>query len=352
MAATARALPSDADVREALAAALEQAGLGAIAELRRRPSSYRTSFPIDDVDVTLADGAELALVFKQLGRDALEDEARRAKPDFLDDPLREPAVYASVLAPAGLGTARLYGSVCDPGVERYWLFVERVQGLELFQVGDRGLWEATARWLAEMHARLAPDLERHRDAGRLLDYDARYLRSWIERAVEFARDSRGAAERQALDRLRSGYDDVVEELLALPRTVIHGELYASNVLVDTRGAAARVCPVDWELAAAGPGLVDLAALVSGGWSEADREAIASAYRTTIGAATAGGAQGSDGAAAAGNVTDGGWRDLDLCRLHLAVQWLGWAPATDWTPPEGHRHDWLGDALSLAEALDI
>lgn len=334
MSATVTARPTDGEVREALAPALRDAGLGAIAELRRRPSSYTTSFPIDEIDVTLADGAELALVFKQLGWGALADEARRAKPAFLHDPRREPGVYASVLASARLGTAHLYSSICDPD-ERYWLFVERVEGLELYQVGDRALWEATARWLAGMHRQLAPDLERHRDGGRLLDYDARYYRSWIERAAEFARAGGASARRQGLDRLRARYDDVVEELLGLPTTVIHGELYASNVLVDASTPTPRVCPVDWELAAAGPGLVDLAALVSGSWSDTDREAIASAYRTAAG----------EGAAGAG------WRELDLCRLHLAVQWLGWAPA-DWVPPEDHRHDWFSEAMSLAESLNV
>ena len=36
-------------------------------------------------------------------------------------------------------------------------------------------------------------------------------------------------------------------------------------------------------------------------------------------------------------------DLARCRLHLALQWLGWSP--DWRPPPEHAHDWLGEALS-------
>ena len=31
-------------------------------------------------------------------------------------------------------------------------------------------------------------------------------------------------------------------------TFIHGEFYASNVLVNITGGKLRVCPVDWELA--------------------------------------------------------------------------------------------------------
>jgi Ser/Thr protein kinase RdoA (MazF antagonist) len=321
----------------ALESALAQAGWPRPERLERAPSEYRTSFPIEDLDVRLENGSRLQVVFKQLGWKSLDESARRAKPDFLHDPLREPSVYASLLAPAELGTPRLYGSFSDPPTDRFWLFLERVAGVELYQVGDVALWQETARWLARMHARFPAELDRRRGEGRLLDYDAAYYRRWIDRALEFAgAHPDAAARRTGLSWLAERYDAAIDDLLDLPKTVIHGELYASNVLVEARDGEPRVriCPVDWELAATAPGLVDLAALVSGAWSSADRQAIVSAY-----------AEESGGDLAASR------RGLDLCRLHLAVQWLGWAPA-DWEPPEDHRHDWLGEAVSLAEALDL
>jgi aminoglycoside phosphotransferase (APT) family kinase protein len=42
-----------------------------------------------------------------------------------------------------------------------------------------------------------------------------------------------------------------------------------------------VCPVDWEMAAVGPGLVDLAALSAGGWTAPEREALALAYYAAL-----------------------------------------------------------------------
>jgi hypothetical protein len=93
------------------------------------------------------------------------------------------------------------------------------------------------------------------------------------------------------------------------------------------------------MAAVGPGLVDLAALVAGGWSAQERTALAMAYFEES------------------TLRDAGWSGeaqflsaLDYCRLHLAVQWLGWSPA--WSPPPEHAHDWLREALGLAEKLEL
>jgi hypothetical protein len=321
---TAPPTPSDAELAETLAGILEEAGVGSVREVRRRPSEYRTSFPLEELDAELADGSRLRIAFKQLDWDCLDEQARLAKPGFLHDPEREPAVYEVVLPRAPLGPPRHYGSVLDPPSGRHWLFIEWVEGRELYQVGELELWCAAARWLAEMHVSL-DDPGSHLGPGRLIEYDAGYYRRWMDRALEFA----GAS----LDSLAERYEPVVEAMLSMPKTVIHGEFYASNVLVADGPEGTRVAPVDWELAAVAPGAVDLAALVSGNWPEADREKIVAAYRSA--AAPAGLSR----------------RDLDFARLHLAVQWLGWAPP-GWVPPEGQRHDWLAEALELAESLGL
>ncbi len=298
----------------------------------RSSSPYRTSFPIEKVRVKLKERGPVTLGFKQLDWDLLSPAAQLAKPRFLHDPEREPEVYRALLPEAPAGPPEFFGSVLQ--ADRHWLFVEWVEGRELFQVGERELWEEAARWLARFHVALAPERERHRGEARLLDHDAPFYRRWIERAREFAPDVR------AIGWLAARHEQVVEALLAMPRTVVHGEFYASNVLVAPdfehtplgQESDARVAPVDWELAAVGTGLGDLAALVSG-WSEGDREAIAAAY------------------AAESGVPPFDKRDLDLARLQVAIQWLGWAPS-EWEPPERQRHDWLGEAVALAEELEL
>jgi len=307
-----------------------------VVRLEHRPSAYRSSFAIEELDAWLEDGTALCLLVKDVSRDALLAAARRVKPAFLHDPRREIETYRDVLAPARLGTAVCYGAVLGPPEGRAWLFLERVSGRELYQVGEFAAWQQAARWLAGLHARFAGATRGLPPTVPLLRYDGDFYRLWLRRAREFAP---APAARRGLDRLAGRYDEVVERLLGLPLTFLHGEFYASNVLVEETADGVRVCPVDWEMAAIGPGLADLAALTAGDWTEEQRTALALAYHAALARA------GDEPAPTAPFLAA-----LDCCRLHLAVQWLGWAPG--WSPPAGQRQDWLGEALRLADKLGL
>jgi aminoglycoside phosphotransferase (APT) family kinase protein len=333
MKAAPLSVPTDDEVRRALGAVLSKADAGVALEIQRGRSEYRSTFPLENLRVTLAHGGSLRLAFKRLQREGLSRQARLAKPSFLFDPAREPAVYRTVLPDAPAGPPRCFGSVAK-GAGETWLFVEWVEGRELYQVGDRALWVHVARWLGDLHGSLAPGLERRVKQARLLEHDAAYYERWIARARRFAAaGGHGSDAARFLDGLAKRYDEIVDALLALPRTVVHGDFFASNVLVAGAADAVRVAPVDWEMAAVGSGLTDLAALISGDWTEAEREQMTAAYASRPG------------------VAPFSSRELDLARLQLAVQCLGWAPA-DWVAPEGHRHDWLADAVTLAQRLDV
>lgn len=307
-----------------------------IVALTRRPYVYSTSYLLEELDVQLDDGTRLELLFKDLTTAGMLEGAHTHKPGFLYDPLREIEAYRSVLPLEPLGTARCYG-VLD-GAGRYGLFLERVPGQELYDVGDTAVWADVARWLARMHDRFTNRVEQlHRTHGRLLQYDAAYYRRWLDRAQTSSASTVGDEGRgPALSRVASALEGALDRLSRTPTTFLHGELYASNVLVAQQAAGRRVCAVDWEMAGLGPGLLDLAAL-SSGWDEANRRAIALAYR-------------------AGLQPCPGWPPgeeellalLDSASLCLSVQWLGWSPG--WSPPAEHARDWLGEAVRLAERL--
>ncbi|HWD10239.1 MAG TPA: phosphotransferase [Solirubrobacteraceae bacterium] len=326
--------PADDELRDAVRAMLAQAGAGEPTGIARRRSEYRSSFPLEELKVELASGGELRLALKRLAWDALSRDGRLAKPRFLFDAAREPAVYRQLEALAPAGPPRYMGSIPAADGNGCWLLVEWVAGRALHEVGEFSQWVAVARWLGAFHAALARCLEVHVEPMRLLDHDAAYYRRWMQRAREFApADDVSPGAAAFLEWLSRRHDGILEALLELPRTVIHGDFNAANVLVSGPGESLRVAPVDWELAASGPGLMDLAALISGGWSAAEQERMVDAY------------------AAVDGVASFTARALLLARLQLAVQWLGWAPP-EWIAPEAQRHDWLADASELAERLEI
>jgi hypothetical protein len=315
-----------------------------IVGLERRPSAYSTSFAIEEMDVRLQDGTTLQLLFKDLSQHSMLESARRFKPAFLYDPMREIETYQTILGPSRLGTATCYGEIVDHRAGRYGLFLEKVPGLELYQVGDLATWKRVAEWLAAMHDRFAGRTGSLAQVARLLRYDANFYRRWMDRARASLRRAEpplpGDAWR-SIERLAGNYDRVTGRLARLPVTFIHGEFYASNVLVHEGGEGLRVCPVDWEMAAVGPGLIDLAALTAGGgWTAEEKTALSMAYHAELAPHAV-----------------GRWADpeefllaLDHCRLHLAVQRLGWA--SGWSPQPEHAQDWLGEALGLAEKLGL
>jgi hypothetical protein len=310
------------------------ANLAKIVRLESQPCADRTSFNLLDLEIELADGTVLRLLLKDLGMKNLHETARRVKPRFLYDPLREIKTYQEILAPKHLGTARFYGAVVSPDEDRYWLFLEKIPGLRLGQARDHSAWLQAARWLAQLHSRFAGASDTLNRSAPLLRYDSDYYRVWLDRMAAF---QCVGLQQGVLETLAGSYDRVIERLIRLPSTLLHGEFYPSNILVQETREGSQIRPVDWETAAVGPGLVDLAALTSGAWTERDRTEMATAYHDTL---------LSEGMASLP------FNDLllalDDCRLHLAIRWLGWA--ADWVPPPENVHDWLKEAIALAEKM--
>lgn len=341
---TGESAVSTGDLRPRLEDALSRhfGARRSIARLERRPAARGSSYALEELDLSLADGTRLRLVFKDLSRRSMLRDGQRAKPVFLYDPLREIRVYHRLLASRSLGTATCYGTVVEPARERYWLFLERVEGVELYEIGDLTTWQEAATWLAGLHSCFPPGprLADLAQAVHLVPYGSDFYRLWLERARAFLTRAPvylAGPERRRLERLILNYPRVVERLAELPVAVIHGEFYASNVLVRAGPGERRICPVDWEMAALGPGLIDLAALAAGGWTEDQRRALAQAYYTELAPGKWSGIE---------SLLDA----LDYCRLHLAVQWLGWSGV--WSPPPQQAHNWLADALLLAEKLGL
>lgn len=311
-----------ATVDELLHHAVHQAGGGTvrILEIRRRPWAYGSSHQLESIELQLDDGSTFELLAKTHvhgGTGVPGEDARDAR--------REVVAYSKFLREGDTGAPAFYGAIRDASSTT--LLLERIEGTELYQLGDPEAWFAAARWLARLHARFHDATK----ATGLLDRDRAWYEMRWQRALEVAdRSDEGSDARVAM--LEADYFGAVDRLLELPRTIVHGEFYPANILVQSSPKGPRIRPVDWEMAGLAPGVLDLAALVAGRWSEAQRDAMTRAYRD----ATAAGAAGDDTAFR---------RSLDDARLVLAVQWLGWAE--DWDPPGEQANDWLAEAMRAA-----
>lgn len=354
-------------------AALEQVVDQRVVQCVQRQCEYQSSYRLDELDVVLEDGTELALMVKIIGPDGLTAVARAAKPEFLINYEREVAVYRAIRRAGGdrgegsasrsgsdFGLAYFFGAkpvgarpvngnpvnpTHNPQFVNHLLFIERVSGSPLYEHGDFSVWESMMQSLAELHQQLSvlPTHNCH-----LVNYDFAYFMLWPRRALAFATTQ---DQRQFLRHINSKYESVAQRLAMMKKSFIHGELYPSNVLVrDQRDS--RFCPVDWELAGYGPAVIDVAALTTGSWSEGQRESLIRTYYQTALASP------NDDRPAASHgglhLIEPSFSDFMLdvahARLHLAMQWLGWSQ--DWTPIPEHAFDWLGEVRFVTEEHGI
>jgi hypothetical protein len=324
--------PDDAEIIDALG---DELCGEAISSVVRRPYRYATSFPLEELEVRLQGGRSATLILKDLTWNRLPQQARLGKPAFLYEPLREIVTYEQILRPLELGP-RCFAAHHDPAGSGSWLVLEKVRGVELWQIGDVSAWVRAARWAARLHARL-PATDAVELNPYLLNFDTEWFLAWAARARANLSGSADSSADQLIDLLEQ-YDPIAEALSELPKAFVHGEYFPSNILVDPDGEETFVWPVDWEMAGVGPCMLDAAALLTG-WDRAVQEQLLDAYRAEISA------QGLD-VGTMGDLFDA----VRVCQLHFAVQWLGWSP--QWTPPSEHARDWLSDALDAARDLGL
>lgn len=273
---------------------LEAALSARVISIETAPHAYATSHTLLDADVELDDGRSLRAILKETG------ECPPDRPMFVHDPSRELEMYRRVLQPSGAWAPRLLGTADS------YLVLERVSGIPLWQCEPEFVARRLGDTLRRVHDALAPAVA----SPFLLQFDRAFFRRWFGRACSFD---------PTLRRLDDAHELATERLLVAQRVVIHGELYPSNVLI----CDAADLIVDWETAAAGPGVIDLAAVVAG-WPAAQAQTLIDAYGEID------------------HVT------LDCARFHLAIRWLGWS--RQWSPPAEHKHDWRAEAERLAETL--
>ena len=226
-----------------------------IVGFEREPSPATTSYQSEILSVTLACGECFNLLLKDFAHSRLPKDALAERRE------RELGVYRYLIGRAGLGTARYYGALWNERRRRYWLLLEFVEGVELRSC-DVELWPLAAGWLGRMQGYYG-HLGRHDGRyGFLQHHDAEFFRSRGRRAVDSA--ARFSADLAArMTKVVDRYEPLIEVMASQPQTLVHGAYRPANILVDMTVDPPRICPVDWELAAIGSPLYDLAFFCDG-----------------------------------------------------------------------------------------
>ncbi len=267
----------------------------------REPSEY-TSTHGNEVVTCRLNGREIRLFCKYGPGETARFKADHASHRHRGGVELEALIYRDLLEPLGLPHARLFGAYHEAATRQTWLLLEYLESALRLSESDAAM-PAAARWIGRFH-RAAASRTSVLDGVRV--YDAGYYRGWVERTLRFA----GPWHRRLpwLGTVCDRFEAVAAELAAVPLSVIHGEYYPHNVLVQH----GRVYPVDWESAAIAAGQIDLASLTEQ-WPDAVVRRCETAYRR---------ARWPDGTPADFR------RGLDAARLYLSFRWLGDRP--EWT----------------------
>lgn len=221
--------------------------------LNRQEFRESSTFPAEIVSCRLSDGAHLRVFCKYEAGRSHRGHGHRAGVAYEAD------VYAAILAPSKCSAPLFFGKHRDRQSGDTWLFIEALDGKSIantHRLDSRVVLPEAAAWIGRFHADFA---SRAQELPNITRYDARYYRGFVDRVIEFSKDSSGRYP--WLTAVCERADEFIAQLLAAPRTMIHGEFYPGNILYEK----GRICPVDWESAAIAAGELDLAALTEG-WS--------------------------------------------------------------------------------------
>lgn len=256
--------PIPGEVEEALARGLrEHFGRPVhIVELRSRfLDGFVSTHPISRLRLTLDEGEQLTVILKRL----------QPRPDR--DVRRRILIHRRLLAGGRFDAPAVYASVCDEARGRYWLFLEDVGEwrLDWCDVAD---WQAAYRWLGRMHAAYHAREEELRALGCLGEHKPAFYCFFARAGREVLQRYAGRRRLARFERLmRRWFDVSVAYLERQPRTLVHGDMYCTNLMVQS---GQRIRPIDWDSASIGVAGWDVAQLVAG-WGEPEKARWISVY---------------------------------------------------------------------------
>lgn len=270
---------------------------------------HESSFHAERLRIQLKNGESIPVFFKDLNPQNQIAPARKVRTNSLSPSYQELRVYRRILSRVNVGTPQLYSVRWEPARGTYWLFLEDIKGSRLRDSRNYKRWVPAASWAARFHARtrdLPPGVTRF-----LPVHDHKHYQRCAERLRSILPDLQ-INDRRLVEPALNHYADRLDWFAALPRTVIHGQYFAKNIMLRPRKPEQPLAVIDWETAALGPGTYDLVSISSGGWTAHQRRIMWRAYFDEYRAET-------------GIARD--WEDFceeaREMELYQALEWLAW-----------------------------
>jgi uncharacterized protein (DUF2461 family) len=226
-----------------------------IMDIRLSRFKLSTSYNTYLVTVRLINGDEFKVFLKDFGFSVRPKDSPKQRRE------RELRVYRDLLAEAEIGAARYYGSISDESQGRFWLLLEFVDGSPVAYCNIE-YWAPAAGGLGRMHGYFAQQGDRFRACDFLIRHNADFF--WSKAGLALRNVSQISP--RLVDRLANiidRYAPIVDIMTSQPPTFIHGGCRPTNILVKVASDPSRVCIIDWEEAAFGSPLYDVAYLLDG-----------------------------------------------------------------------------------------
>jgi thiamine kinase-like enzyme len=262
--------------------------------ISRHPNIYSSTFPSEIVTCRHGNGSEVKLFCKYSADVNNESHGARGGVAYEAD------VYRYLLQNLNLSSCTFYGLYREPAKEHTGLVLRYLaDGVRITKSSDPETLSKAAGWIGQFHA-LCSRRASSPVLSFLKHYDQEYYRGWARRAQRMAEQA-GMRPRW-LESVCNRFDGVIEVLCEAPSTIIHGEYYPKNILLQD----GLIYPVDWESTAIGSGEIDLATLTEG-WPPDEIARLEREYQR---------ARWPEG------TPEGFQRCLCAARIYLQLRWLG------------------------------
>ena len=197
--------------------------------------------------------------------------------DFYGAYEREFKFYESVAVRSPIRLARCWAREFVASSSTHYLFLEDLRSLS---PGDQvaGLTPEQARACIETIGRFHAAWWQTVELEALSWMPMRNIRTERFRAAwpkfkEVVGPSLSAAQIALGEQLNDGFDELLDEIERHPRTIVHSDFRADNLLFDPSSATDPVVVLDWQLAIRGNPLLDIARLLCGSLRSENRAAV-------------------------------------------------------------------------------